>query len=1538
MRPPHSLKSQIKYLFAIGLVMAGLTSWFLLGAPSNSVTATPAVATLPDAPRNLAAFGGNGQNGLGWNAPSSNGGATITSYRVFRGTTSSNRQIVTTGGCANLGAVLGCTDTNVTNGQSYNYIVSAVNSVGQGPPSNAVTATPVAPTPSAPSGLLVTSSSPTTATLTWADNSNNETGFKVERKTGTGGTYAQVGTQSQNLNFFNDSGLTGGTQYCYRVRATNGSLDSTYSNEKCVTTQAAATAPSAPQNFAASGGNGVVGLAWNAPSSNGGATITNYRVFRGTTSSNRQLVTSGGCANLGAVLGCTDTNVTNGQSYNYIVSAVNSAGQGPPSSSAIATPVSPTPTATTQAASNITQTSFRMNGTINPNGVSTQGFFEWGTSATLSSFTATSTVNIGSGTSALSLTSTLNGGNCGTTYFYRVVATPTDGSLVRGSIVAVMTTACSTPTLSVTTTSLAGGTVGVGYGEGLAASGGQTPYTWSVSSGLPPGLAVNATVGSIFGTPTTAGTFNFTVTVRDSSSPQQTASKVLVITVNPASTSLSITTTALNPSTATVGVGYSAQQAVAATGGQMPYSWSASGLPNGMGINSSSGVVSGTPTTAGTFNFTVTVRDSSSPQQTASKVLVITVADATPTPQKRPLIFIPGIAGSQLNEVNGDNIWPGSNQLLRLRNWQDKLSLEPGKQKNIFAPDIIRIDPTDPTKGIYGPLITELNRNGYLEYLVNGNSSRRTEAGCDLSQTDKTLFVFAYDWRKSNKSNSENVQLLKGYIKCIQKIHPGKKVDILAHSMGGLLARGYILDNTGDHGVNSLITVGSPWLGAPKAIDILETGRFATLTGWKKIFQPDVDRVIKKLSEFYPGMHELLPSSDYIQPLTQVGHGGCPFGESAWDFNDDGQITDCYSFPQLFNIINGRYSASSPATAGAIFHNRPGQDDWRGDQSGVQYFHILGKNPIDDTIGKVIPKREAVCFLGSCLTLRELFETMPSAGDGTVPTVSAERISPGLNQNALGVTPCKFESSSGPVDHIGLTRNANVQAYIFSVLQSTQPPSCPAQSSAPGMSGTAASDTSETPSQPAYYIRILGATSVLVEDAFGNNNAPIDEVFIGRVPGVTYEVLSDKAFLVITPSNQTYTLTLQVGTEPMAVELIKGTSVETTQAIRYQDLKLPVGVKAKLQITSQGVGMLHFDSNGDGTFETSVAPTVSVSESSAQDVEPPTVTFSGTAQQTNVVVTITAADIGSGVKNLLYSLDGTIYQPYTGPLTIDPNQAQVIYAFADDNVANRSSLVIFYPSLTSNQIDNAQFFVRQHYLDFLNREPDASGLGFWTNEITSCGSNAQCQEVKRINVSAAFYLSIEFQETGYLAYRAYKAAFGNIPGKPVPITREEMLPDTQQIGQGIVVNVGDWEQRLEQNKRAFFDQLVTRERFTTLYPQTMTPEQFVDALNANVGGALSQAERDSLVSDLNSNVKTRAQVLQAVAEDADLVRAETNKAFVLMQYFGYLRRNPDDAPDTNFGGFQFWLSKLDQFGGNFVKAEMVKAFIFSTEYKQRFGQ
>jgi hypothetical protein len=118
----------------------------------------------------------------------------------------------------------------------------------------------------------------------------------------------------------------------------------------------------------------------------------------------------------------------------------------------------------------------------------------------------------------------------------------------------------------------------------------------------------------------------------------------------------------------------------------------------------------------------------------------------------------------------------------------------------------------------------------------------------------------------------------------------------------------------------------------------------------------------------------------------------------------------------------------------------------------------------------------------------------------------------------------------------------------------------------------------------------------------------------------------------------------------------------------------------------------------------------------------------------------------------------------------------------------------------------------------------------------------------------------------------------------------------------------------------------------------MAAEQYVDLLFRTAGLTPSESERQSVIDEFMNPTGARARALQRVAENEALTRREFNRAFVLMQYFGYLRRNPDADPDNNFAGYDFWLTKLDQFGGDFIKAEMVKAFLMSREYRSRFGQ
>jgi Domain of unknown function (DUF4214) len=249
---------------------------------------------------------------------------------------------------------------------------------------------------------------------------------------------------------------------------------------------------------------------------------------------------------------------------------------------------------------------------------------------------------------------------------------------------------------------------------------------------------------------------------------------------------------------------------------------------------------------------------------------------------------------------------------------------------------------------------------------------------------------------------------------------------------------------------------------------------------------------------------------------------------------------------------------------------------------------------------------------------------------------------------------------------------------------------------------------------------------------------------------------------------------------------------------------------------------------------------------------------------------------------------------------------------------------------TINPLDTTQFFVRQHYLDFLGREPDPAGLAFWTNNIESCETSADCRGRKRVDTSAAFFFSIEFQQTGFLVERLYQSAFKRFPAY------SEFTRDRQAVGRDVIVGQGSWQAQLDANKRQFATSFAGRSDFIAIYGG-LSNEQYVDALNDNSGASLLAADRNALLAGLNDGTETRASVLRKLGENAAFTEREFNRAFVLMQYFGYLRRNPNDAPDANYTGYEFWLAKLNQFNGNYINAEMVKAFITSIEYRQRFG-
>ena len=305
-------------------------------------------------------------------------------------------------------------------------------------------------------------------------------------------------------------------------------------------------------------------------------------------------------------------------------------------------------------------------------------------------------------------------------------------------------------------------------------------------------------------------------------------------------------------------------------------------------------------------------------------------------------------------------------------------------------------------------------------------------------------------------------------------------------------------------------------------------------------------------------------------------------------------------------------------------------------------------------------------------------------------------------------------------------------------------------------------------------------------------------------------------------------------------------------------------------------------------------------------------------------------DSGDGLNSRIPGATGYFSLPATGTYTVHATT----YQSASPNTGAYSLSLI---PANSNPIDDTTFFVRQHYNDFLGRQPDASGLQFWVNEIEQCGGAMQCREVKRINVSNAFFLSIEFQETGFYAIRVQRAAFNRRSDTSSSrMTFSELTVAQQQIGAGVIVGQPGYQQVLDSNKNAYAAQVVASSQFAARFPQA-TANTFVDALYASAGLTPTTAERAAAINAYNNPgsigaANSRAAALRVVADSNAVRSAELRTAYVLMEYVGYLRRNPDDS------GYSFWLTKLNQFNGDAIAAEMVKAFISSDEYRRRFGQ
>ena len=321
---------------------------------------------------------------------------------------------------------------------------------------------------------------------------------------------------------------------------------------------------------------------------------------------------------------------------------------------------------------------------------------------------------------------------------------------------------------------------------------------------------------------------------------------------------------------------------------------------------------------------------------------------------------------------------------------------------------------------------------------------------------------------------------------------------------------------------------------------------------------------------------------------------------------------------------------------------------------------------------------------------------------------------------------------------------------------------------------------------------------------------------------------------------------------------------------------------------------------------------------------------------------------------LLVNDDAFVEGPEPVTVLLDGEATGALFEVAHVTITSEDAEA---PTASNNPVDDAGFFVRQHYHDFLAREPDAEGFAFWKGQIEACGADAECRRVMRAGVSAAFFLSIEFQRTGYQVFRAFAATYpehlnSDSNGRAFQLPHPAVLfEQVGTIGRDVVVGQPGWEQRLRDNTLDFARRWVESGDFKAFVPEDLSAAAYVGALFANAGVVPTAAERAAAEAAFGAGgTEGRAAALLSATGSRSFYNRQYNAAFVAMQYYGYLRRAPNAAPDADFTGYDFWLAKLDSFSlpgedvrddavaaARAARAEMARAFVESAEYRARFG-
>ena len=608
-----------------------------------------------------------------------------------------------------------------------------------------------------------------------------------------------------------------------------------------------------------------------------------------------------------------------------------------------------------------------------------------------------------------------------------------------------------------------------------------------------------------------------------------------------------------------------------------------------------------------------------------------------PKPVKsNPVIFVPGIEGSALKErglILDLEIWPDPITYIA-----DPLDLQLGKLKmdengdsinDIFAADAIR---KVLTHDFYGGLIDYLKINGYEE--------------------NKNLFIFPYDWRldidfvAGDKFICKSTTTLKCLIDEVKRETGSDKVDIIAHSMGGLVVKDYAY-KFGQDSIGKFINIATPHLGAPKVAKILQYGDNLGFD----IFGLGVfgfnSEAIKEISLQMPSMYQLLPSQEYFN-IPDSGYGYYLYNDSSvGGASLKGELNYDNSLSYLSagnNKITKYFTDKNNALHSAI-------DNVKIDNS----YNISGCGIA--TIGNIKS-------LGKKAFFWDKYDMDPVDGDGTVPLRSADYY--GDNDKKyylLGKTHSQIPGASEVKDFIYLTLNNQEDRYPFSESKVFKK-----DDSLCAISGE--------------FIGYHCPVDMHIYDDQGNHTGPVENGDIeNNIPGVQYDIIDGNKFAFL-PAGGNYRVTGEaVGTGTLEVVIRKVENNRSVETKYFNSIPLPsTAVRTEINLISgQDISDIKIDENGDGFFEEQKSPDTVLSGDDMSDLTKPNTAIgvigvdgNNSYYVSDVKVSLVASDDNSGVLKTEYSLDGgKIWIKYVGELILTQNGTNTIWYSSTDRAGNR---------------------------------------------------------------------------------------------------------------------------------------------------------------------------------------------------------------------------------------------------------------------------